>query len=273
MPFVRLACRGFWLLAFAGALSFGQEQTAKSPAADKPKEPKEDGIPVTDALVVQKCGACHKKDDKGAMTRISWVRTSPEGWELAIKRMVRLNSVTLTPDEARSILKYLSTYHGLAPEEARPVMYIGEHRMIDEKEPNDYVRSTCMICHALGRAMSWHRSKEEWTLLGNMHVGYFPVVEFQGFRREPPPPDAPPPAPGTDTRDPVERSTEYFAKTYPLETPEWAAWRARMRAPKLAGRWLISGKEIGRGQIWGEMVVEPGSAEDEFSTNITLHYI
>ncbi|HKX00765.1 MAG TPA: quinohemoprotein amine dehydrogenase subunit alpha [Bryobacteraceae bacterium] len=255
-----------------GALCFGEDQAAKS-SADKSKEPKEDGIPVTNGLVVEKCGACHKKDEKGAMTRISWVRTTPEGWELAIKRMVRLNGVTLTPEQARAILKYLSTYHGLAPEEGKPVMYIAEHRIIDEKEPNDYVRGACMICHALGRAMSWRRSKEEWTLLANMHVGYFPVVEFQGFRREPPQPDAPPPAPGTDTRDPVERAAEYFAKTYPLETPEWAAWRARMRTPKLTGRWLLSGREIGHGRIYGEMVVEPGSAEDEFTTNITMHYV
>ena len=55
------------------------------------------------------------------MLRISWERATPEGWEEAIKRMVRLRGVSLTPDEARSILKYLATYHGLAPEEAKPI--------------------------------------------------------------------------------------------------------------------------------------------------------
>jgi quinohemoprotein amine dehydrogenase len=272
-----LRCRTS-LDALAGLLwvsaAFAQaDGSAKAADAQKSKEPKEDGIPVTNALVVNKCGACHKQDEKGAMTRISWVRTSPEGWELAIKRMVRLNGVTLKPEEARGILKYLATYHGLAPEEAQPVSYIAEHRMIDEKEPNEYVRDACMICHPLGRALCWRRAKEEWTLLANMHLGYFPVVDFQGFRRRPPRPDAPPPAPGTDTRDPVERATEYLAKTYVLHTPEWAAWRARMRAPRLAGRWLISGRQIGRGRIYGEMVVEPGATEDEFATNVTLHYI
>ena len=260
-------------LLWVSAVFAQADGSAKAADAQKSKEPKEDGIPVTNALVVNKCGACHKQDEKGAMTRISWVRTSPEGWELAIKRMVRLNGVTLTPDEARGILKYLATYHGLAPEEAQPVSYIAEHRMIDEKEPNEYVRDACMICHPLGRALSWRRAKEEWTLLANMHLGYFPMVDFQGFRRRPPRPDAPPPAPGTDTRDPVERATEYLAKTYMLHTPEWAAWRARMRAPRLAGRWLISGRQIGRGRIYGEMVVEPGATEDEFSTSVTLHYI
>src|SRR5271167_437728 len=77
------------------------------------------GIPVTNQLVISKCGACHTKDEKGNMLRISWERATPEGWEEAIKRMVRLNNVPLTPADARSILKYLATYHGLAPEEAK----------------------------------------------------------------------------------------------------------------------------------------------------------
>lgn len=42
-----------------------------------------------------------------------------EQWEEALKRMIRLNGVTLSPAEAKSIVKYLSTYHGLAPEEAK----------------------------------------------------------------------------------------------------------------------------------------------------------
>src|SRR5258708_20250245 len=46
-----------------------------------------------------------------------------------------------------------------------------------------------------------------------------------------------------------------------------------MRAPKLSGRWLISGYQIGRGKVMGEMVVEPGAAEDEFTTNVKLTYL
>ena len=68
--------------------------------------------------MISRYGTCHQKDEKGNLSRISWERTTPEGWEEAIKRMVRLNGATLEPAEARTILKYLSTYHGLAPEEA-----------------------------------------------------------------------------------------------------------------------------------------------------------
>jgi quinohemoprotein amine dehydrogenase len=124
--------------------------------------------------VISKCGTCHAKDDKGNLSRISWERTTPEGWEEAIKRMVRLNGLNIMPAEAKPILKYLATYHGLAPEEARPVMYFAEHRVQDEEVPNETVRSTCMNCHALGKAFSWRRSKEEWRLLTNMHSAFFP---------------------------------------------------------------------------------------------------
>src|ERR1041385_2184760 len=116
------------------------DQPAVRPAAE---EKPEEGIPVTDPLVIARCGTCHTKDDKGNLSRISWERATPEGWEQAIKRMVRLNGAVLTPVEARSVLKYLSTYHGLAPEEAKPVMYYAEHRVLDETLPNDTIRSAC----------------------------------------------------------------------------------------------------------------------------------
>src|SRR5271169_4019300 len=115
-----------------------QNAAAASPATD---EKPEEGIPVTDPLVISKCGTCHKKDDKGNLSRISWERSTPEGWEEAIKRMVRLNGLEITPPEARSIVKYLSTYHGLAPEEAKPVMYMAEHRIVDEAVPSEGVRT------------------------------------------------------------------------------------------------------------------------------------
>ncbi len=255
----------FWLQT---AAVFAQNET---PA--KPKEPPEEGIPVTDKLTIEKCSSCHKQDEKGNLSRISWERTTPEGWQQAIKRMVRLNGLTLTPEEARSIVRYLSTHHGLAPEEAKPAMYQVERRMIDETPPNDAVRDACISCHTYGRVISWRRSKEEWDLLIKMHLGYFPVAETTSFRRPPPPPNAPPPAPGTDTRDPVDKAIEFIAKGFPLHTPEWAAWRAGMRAPKLAGRWLVTGSQLGRGRIYGEMVIEPGAAADEFTTNARLFYV
>src|SRR5215831_5934823 len=74
-------------LIAASVFAQGRGGGGAPPATEKPEE----GFPVTNQLVIEKCGTCHKKDDKGQLSRISWERTTPEGWEEAIKRMVRLN--------------------------------------------------------------------------------------------------------------------------------------------------------------------------------------
>lgn len=242
-------------------------------AAANPDEKPEEGIPVTNALVIQKCSGCHKKDDKSNLSRISWERTTPEGWEEAIKRMVRLNGLSLTPQEARTIVKYLSTYHGLAPEEAKPVMYLAEHRIVDEAVPNENVRTACMGCHALGRPLSWRRSKDDWKLLTNLHVAMYAQAEsaFRRFNFGPrPEPGAAPPPPQPQ---PVDGAIDYLSKNAMLQTTEWSSWQARMRSPKLVGKWLVSTTLPGHGKYIGEMIVDPGGADDEFTTRIKLQSV
>jgi len=268
----RVACWAAVVALFAVVPAQAQSagQTPAPATQDKP----EDGIPVTDPLVIAKCGTCHTKDDKGNLSRISWERSTPEGWEESIKRMVRLNGLEITPAEARSVVKYLSTYHGLAPEEAKPVMYMAEHRILDEAVPNETVRTTCMGCHALGRALSWRRSKEDWRLLTNLHVFLYAQADVafrRGFFGNG---NAPVIAQVQEDAPPlVEQTLDYLAKSTPLHTPEWAAWQARMRAPKLVGRWLVRAHIPGRGEYYGEMVMEPGSAADEFQTRVKLQSI
>jgi quinohemoprotein amine dehydrogenase len=229
----------------------------------------EEGFPVADPLVISKCGGCHARDAKGNLERISWERATPEGWEEAIKRMVRLNGLKLTQEEARSIIKYLSTYHGLAPEEAGPVTYFSERRIQDETNiPNDAVRGVCANCHAFAKPLSWRRSAEDWKLLTNLHVALYPSADA-AYRL------------GLDSAEVtwhsrvpevplVDEALAYLSKTAPLHTPEWAAWSERMREPKLAGRWLVTADIPGRGKYYGELEVESGGAEDEFTTNVKL---
>src|SRR5215472_12967055 len=258
------------LLSVLPARAQSANQAPQPASQEKPEE----GIPVTDPLVIAKCGTCHTKDDKGNLSRISWERSTPEGWEQAIKRMVRLNGLSITPAEARSVLKYLSTAHGLAPEEARPVMYMAEHRIQDEAVPNEAVRTTCMGCHPLGRGLSWRRSKDDWKLLTNMHAFLYAQADV-AFRRGFFGTGNAPVVPGaTDNAPPlVDQSLDYLAKSAPLHTPEWAAWRARMRAPKLAGRWIVTADIPGKGKYYGEMVMEPGAADDEFQTRVKLQSV
>src|SRR5215471_4069506 len=98
------------IITAISSITLGQE----TPPKDLTKET-ERGIPVTDRLTNAKCGSCHQPDANGNLTRISWIRTTPEGWQEAIKRMVELNGLMLEPADARAIVKYLSSSHGLAP--------------------------------------------------------------------------------------------------------------------------------------------------------------
>jgi quinohemoprotein amine dehydrogenase len=63
---------------------------------------------------------------------------------------------------------------------------------------------------------------------------------------------------------------DYFSKTYPLITPEWQAWSASVPTPRLEGRWLITGRQAGRGPLFGEMTIEPAQAPDEFTSKIDV---
>jgi len=227
----------------------------------------DNGIPVTDKLTIEKCGACHAADEKGNLSRISWVRSTPEGWAQTLKRMVKLNGAVIDPAEARQIVQYLGTYHGLAPDEAKPVMYLVEQRIQDETIiPNETVRNACASCHAFAQPLSSRRSKREWALLQNMHVALYSQAEMQYYRPAPGAPNGPDGKPMT----PAQVALNWLAEKAPLNTPEWAAWTPRIRSPRLAGKWLISAKLPGKGVYLGEMTIAPGKSPDHFTTTATL---
>lgn len=221
------------------------------------------GIPVESELVRTKCGSCHTVDKEMRMTRISYRRATPENWERTIKRMVTLNKVDLEPADARAILKYLADHNGLAPDEAKMGANEAERRLVDFTYPADKdTADLCGSCHAVSRVVNERRTKDEWDLLIAMHRGYYPLVDNQpmnggqGFRRTrtaapEPAADGRPP----DTRHPMDRAIAHLAKTFPLQTPEWAAWSAGLQSPRLAGRWAISGYQPGKGPIYGAMTV------------------
>jgi len=206
----------------------------------------EEGIPVTDQLVLAKCAACHPVDEHGNMQRISWERATPEGWEEALKRMIRANLVTLTPPEARAIVKYLSASHGLAPEESKRVMYYVERRIQDETNmANEKLLDSCAKCHALGRVLSWRRSTADWLEFAEAHLARY-QLKLDG------------------------ENIDFLGKTAPLHSPEWSAWSARAHPPELTGRWLVTAHVPGRGFFYGDMDVQPGDNDGEFLTRVSL---
>ncbi|CAH0498176.1 quinohemoprotein amine dehydrogenase subunit alpha [Novosphingobium sp. CECT 9465] len=230
----------------------------------------ETGIPATSAVVTEKCGTCHTADAKGNLSRISWVRTTPEGWAQVIKRMVALNGLSITPSESKAVVRALSASHGLAPEESKPVMYLTEHRMVNETNiPNETIRQSCASCHAFAQPLSWRRSKAEWSLLTNLHVAMYSQADAQ-YRRPVEDPTQPVPAAGAKKPLPVEVALEYMNKTAPLTTPEWTRWTARQQSARLGGKWLVNAMLPGKGLYVGEMIVTPTSNDDDYTTAITL---
>jgi quinohemoprotein amine dehydrogenase len=263
-------------LAFFVALNL----CAQAPPSDYHVPPEtEPGIPVTDAITTERCGTCHKADDKGNLTRISWIRTTPEGWEEAIKRMVRLNGLTVSPEDARHIVAYLSQDHGLAPEETAPYRWYLEMRQVyTDPTPSPEVRIACASCHSFARPETWHRSPTEWKLLVNMHIGYFPVSENNSFHARPrndgygvlpatlstTRADAKPP------RYPVDDALEYLSKNNDLHSAAWSNWRASIGDSNLKGRWNVSASMPGKGKYFGSMTLSSGAAPNSFTYSADL---
>ena len=226
------------------------------------------------------------------MTRISYRRATPENWELTIRRMMSLNNVQIAPEVARRVIKSLSDSHGLAPEEARPIMFDAERRLIDFTYSGDKeTHELCSRCHSIGRVLSERRTKDEWSGLIAMHRYYYPGIDGAsgGFRR------GGPGSPGSqggavgrgsgdsgagrgrgdapDTQQPMDKALNHLVGALPLASSEWNSWAAAMRAPRLAGRWALSGYEIGKGPAYGIVTIaDRPDAPDSFTTDGRITY-
>jgi len=215
------------------------------------------GYAIENETIVERCSSCHELDDEGRMSRISYLRKTPEGWQTSVRRMVSLHDVRLDPVDAREIVRYLSDEQGLAPEELRPGLFEVERRLIDhDYEGDSGVEYTCIQCHSMGRVITQRRAKEEWALLLATHRALYPLVDGQAFRRGGAArtgtgPDGAP----RDTRHPMDVAIDHLSSVFPLETPEWSAWAATKRSPNLAGAWALSGYEPGKGPIYGSVSI------------------
>jgi quinohemoprotein amine dehydrogenase len=241
-----------WLTVLGAGVGIAPASAQERPA----------GYAIENPTVVARCSRCHTVDDERRMTRISYLRKTPEGWQTSIRRMMALHSVRLSTDEATEIVRYLSNRQGLAPEELEPGRFEVERRMIDHdyEGPSD-VEFTCIQCHSMGRVITQRRTEEEWGLLLNTHRALYPLVDGQAFRDDP------------DEEQPMDAAVDHLSEVFPLETAEWSAWAANRRSPRLAGTWALSGHEPGRGAIYGTVRIEadPGSADD-FRTTTSYAY-
>jgi len=244
----------------------------------------DEGIPVTDPEVVKACGSCHVPDDKKNMTRISFRRATPENWELTVRRMMSLNNVQITPETARHVIKSLSDSHGLAPEEARTVMFEAERRLIDFTYTGDKeTHELCSTCHSIGRVMSERRTKDEWNGLIAMHRYFYPGIDggSGGFRRGGPGGGGGgggrgrgnAAGRGGENQYPVDRALNHIVGAFPLASQEWTSWSAAMRTPRLAGKWALAGYAIGKGPVYGQFTIaDRADTPDSFTTDGRFTY-
>ena len=131
----------------------------------------------------------------------------------------------------------------------------------------------------MGRVISQRRTKEDWTLLLEMHRALsIRCTDTRSFRRgrsarrrrreagSPPP----------DNRHPMDKAIAHLSTAFPLTTPEWAAWSgddAAAATGRDAGRWpAISRVE---GPVFGQVTItDSGRSPNggEFTTEATLTY-
>ncbi len=258
------------LVLAAALIAGGAAAAAAQEASDSPLP--EGGIPVTSDLVHRVCGDCHRADEERRMSRISYQRTTPEGWQQTVRRMVLLNDLQIEPEDAREAVAYLATHHGLAPEEAAEGAFHAERRdNLDYYYAADpETQITCNRCHSMGRVLNQRRTREEWDLLTAMHRALYPFTDFQSFMRRIESDESE----GDDGPSAVERAVAHLAEVFPLDTPEWTRWSANMRtAPRLDGTWALVGGERGQGPVYGEVVVTANpDAPDQFRTTARYTY-
>jgi quinohemoprotein amine dehydrogenase len=271
-----------WLLAPTTAAQdapAAPDAALQADAADTKKKAKEKpGVPVSDVLVQSLCGRCHTRDDREHMTRISYVRKSPEGWAQTIKRMGRLHGLQLTPTSAKALVRSLSNSHGLTRGEAARGLYESERRVhwSEEHHEEDFKRA-CAQCHPLGRALLQYRDKDEWQLLRATHVAMFPLSQRQlgggpprdsSSRRWGPPPSTSGDSAGggnssrggsssnRSSRGGVgDRVLAKLSEQQPLFTDDWKQWTQNRREVPLSGSWTVTGHETGRGDVWGSLTL------------------
>lgn len=226
------------------------------------------GLPVESQTVRRICGPCHSPDADGMMSRISYQRKSPEAWQQTVKRMLRTGQAFASAEEAREIVRYLSDHHGLAPAEERMAFYRAEQRPAAEPLGDREIEGTCARCHVGAWFLTERRTAEEWALLRGMHLGYFPLAQYQAFTGPIPLPGESAPPPGDD-RPRVERVLEQLARILPFDSPEWRAWSAKRSDRDLSGRWLAVGYRPGQGLISGEVTIEREGTD--YRTKARLH--
>jgi Quinohemoprotein amine dehydrogenase A, alpha subunit, haem binding/Quinohemoprotein amine dehydrogenase, alpha subunit domain II len=99
----------------------------------------------------------------------------------------------------------------------------------------------------------------EWRKLAHFHLGQYPTTEYQALGRD---------------RNWWELASEelppQLAERFPLETPEWNAWKER-EPVDLSGRWRFVGRDPSAGDYRGVATIE-STGDDTYSVTLEATY-
>ncbi len=212
-------------------------------------------------VIREKCLLCHTQtgDPEAPFSRISQQRKTPEGWQMTINRMQRLNGLVISVEEQQAVIKYLSDTQGLAPSETAPHRYVLEQKpnVVEEVDPA-YVEM-CARCHSNARFGLQRRTEDEWKLHVNTHMAINPTTELHALARD------------RSWYDIAYNDVApKLAVDYAFNDPAWKKWQ-QMVKPELAGRWSVAGFMPGKGDYSAVLTLSETS-KDHYSLLMTGHY-
>ena len=201
-------------------------------------------------LIRKNCLGCHLPTEEG-LSRISYQRKTPEGWEMTIKRMGLMHGLTISNQEIKvdnsalhEMVKYLADTQGLAPEETEGRRFLLEQDNNRVEQHDDETFGVmCARCHSGARVALQRRAKKEWNYLIDFHLGQWPSTEYSLFGRD-----------RNWLKDAREKMLPYLSTNFPLQSKAWQNWQNSEKAD-LSGKWVLSGHMPAKGFFTATMQI------------------
>lgn len=202
-------------------------------------------------IINSKCTACHVGNLDADLSRISDQRKTPEGWYMTVKRMQREHGLSITRDEETNVIKYLSDYQGLTPDEIKPYAYtLDKTPNVTEEGKDDLLVEMCVRCHSESRIGLQRRTADEWNSLVNYHVAQFPSFEVQALARD---------------RDwfgiAQNEIVPYLAENFGKDQAKFDEYKKSIKNYKLPVKWITSGHTPGVGDFTAILTLIESSDE------------
>lgn len=217
------------------------------------------------SMVRQKCSACHKLDTQGRIEVIEETRKTPEEWKVVVDRMIRLNSAPVEDKDFNTVIKELSRYLSLSPDEMSKIAYINsdensQYREVPQNDLEKRMYRACVRCHTWGKLASHRNTRGQWDEVRTLHLALYPTAIFQ--MRE------------MDWPKEFTDLEQQLSQLFPFENPEWRKWMETRKDPDLNGTWKVAGYQPGHGYYTGTYTFQaaPDIGADEYRIQKEIRY-